>query len=197
MIAVDWTDPAVLGYPVLFGGVLIGSIVPFIPTGALVGAAAAVAVSTGEMSFPLVLALSAAGALLGDLVTFALARLGSARLVRRLARGQSAQRLASVRERFRRHGDLLIVVGRLVPAGRIPSLLAAAALDHPWRRVVPASTVGCVLWTVVYAALGALSGGLFDSPLLATSVVTVVVLAITAVGALIGRRRMRAARSAA
>jgi hypothetical protein len=32
-----------LGYPLLFGGALLGSIVPTVPTGAVVGAAAAVA----------------------------------------------------------------------------------------------------------------------------------------------------------
>ena len=37
----DWTDPAAIGYPALGAGVLLGSIVPVVPTGAVVGAAAA------------------------------------------------------------------------------------------------------------------------------------------------------------
>ena len=70
-LALDWTDPAAIGYPVLFGGVLLGSIVPVVPTGAVVGAAAAVAMTTGDLSLPLVLLLSTLAALLGDLITFA------------------------------------------------------------------------------------------------------------------------------
>ena len=33
-LASSWTDASSLGYPVLFGGVLLGSIIPVIPTGA-------------------------------------------------------------------------------------------------------------------------------------------------------------------
>ena len=41
VLAAGWTDPSSLGYPVIFGGVLLGSIVPVVPTGAVVGAGAA------------------------------------------------------------------------------------------------------------------------------------------------------------
>lgn len=185
---IDWTDPAALGYPVVFGGVLLGSIVPVVPTGAVVSAAAALAM-TGGLSLPLVLALSVAGALLGDLVTFGAAKLGSTAVLRWVARGQAPERLDSVRERFARQGLLLVVVGRLVPAGRIPVLLAAGALDHPWRRLVPAAALACVLWAVAYALLGVVSGGLFDSPLVATLVATGLVFAVAAVSALVSRAR--------
>jgi hypothetical protein len=37
-LAISWTDAGSIGYPVLFGGVLLGSIVPIVPTGAVVGA---------------------------------------------------------------------------------------------------------------------------------------------------------------
>jgi membrane protein DedA with SNARE-associated domain len=83
------------------------------------------------------------------------------------------------------------VVGRLLPAGRIPVLLAAGALAYPWRRLVPASLGAAFLWAVAYALIGVLSGGIFDSPLLATLVATVLVLLIGAVLNLIGSRRRR------
>jgi membrane protein DedA with SNARE-associated domain len=185
-----WTDPAALGYPAVFGGVLLGSVVPVVPTGAVVSAAAALAV-TGGLSLPLVLVLSVLGALLGDLVTFGAAKLGSATTLRWVARGQSPERLAAVRDRFARQGLLLVVVGRLVPAGRIPVLLAAGALDHPWRRLVPAALLACTLWAIAYALLGIVSGGLFDDPLVATLVATALVLVVAAVGALVQRLRRR------
>ena len=186
-----WTDPAALGYPAVFGGVLLGSVVPVVPTGAVVSAAAALAV-TGALSLPLVLVLSVLGALLGDLVTFGAAKLGSAAVLRWVARGQSPERLAAVRDRFARQGLLLVVVGRLVPAGRIPVLLAAGALDHPWRRLVPAALLACTLWAVAYALLGIVSGGLFDDPLVAALVAAALVLVVAAVGALVQRLRSRA-----
>lgn len=188
-VGIDLSDPTTIGYPVVFLGVLIGSIVPVVPTGAVVGAAAAIAVSTGRLSLVLVLLLSVAGALIGDLVTFGVARAGSAAAQRWVARGQSPERLDEVRGRFATRGGLLVVIGRLVPAGRIPVLLAAGALDYPWRRLVPAALLACVLWAVAYALLGVVSGGLFESPVVATLVATALVLAVAAVGALVTRNR--------
>ena len=70
-------------------------------------------------------------------------------------------------------------------------LLAAGALAYPWRRLVPASAVAALLWAIAYAALGVLSGGIFDSPLLATLLATLLVLVVAAVLNLIGSRRRR------
>ena len=61
----DWVDAlggttgaTSIGYPVLFGGVLLGSIVPVVPTGAVVGAAAAFAVTTDSLNLPLVVVVA-------------------------------------------------------------------------------------------------------------------------------------------
>jgi membrane protein DedA with SNARE-associated domain len=86
-----------------------------------------------------------------------------------------------VREQFRRHGWQIVVTGRLLPAGRIPVLVAAGALAYPWRRLVPASLLATFLWALAYALLGFLSGGIFDSPLVATLIATVLVLAVSGV----------------
>ncbi|GAA0901811.1 DedA family protein [Pseudonocardia zijingensis] len=195
--AAGWTDPSALGYSALFGGVLIGSIVPIVPTGAVVGAAAAIAVTTGSMSLPLVLVLSVVGALLGDLVTFAVAHAGSSVAQRWVTDRQTPEQLAAARAQFERRGGVIIVIGRLMPAGRIPVLLAAGALEYPWRRLVPAAALGCVLWAVAYALLGVLSGGLFDDPVLATTLAALLVLAVAGLGSLVSawRRRRRRARS--
>jgi membrane protein DedA with SNARE-associated domain len=188
---VNWTDPAALGYPAVFGGVLLGSIIPIVPTGAVVGAAAAVATSSGQLSLPLVIVLSVLGAYLGDVVTFGIPRLGSEAAFRWISRRQPAERLEKAREQFARRGWQLVVIGRLVPAGRIPVLLAAAALSYPWRRLLPAAFVACVLWATAYSLLGIVSGGVFDSPLIATLLATVLVLLVTVLANLISRWRRR------
>jgi membrane protein DedA with SNARE-associated domain len=191
LAAPAWTDGSGLGYPLIFGLVLFGSILPVVPTGLVVGAGAAVATTTDHLSLPLVLLVAAAAALVGDLVTFAICRFGGPSAVRWIARGQHTERIEEVRDQFRRHGWQIIVIGRLLPAGRIPVLLAAGALAYPWRRLVPAETVACLLWSVTYGLLGVLSGGVFDSPLLATLLATVLVLAVSAVLNLIVSRRRR------
>jgi membrane protein DedA with SNARE-associated domain len=192
VLADGWSDPTSIGYQVVFLGVLIGSIVPVIPTGAVVGAGAAFALTSDTLALPAVVVFAVAGAVLGDLVTFAVCRFGGPRALRWVARGQRGERVEEVREQFRRHGWQIIVVGRLLPAGRIPVLLAAGALDYPWRRLVPATVAACVLWAVAYAALGVLSGGIFDSPLIATLLATVLVLLVGAVLNVVGSRRRSA-----
>ncbi|MGY1805859.1 DedA family protein [Blastococcus sp. SYSU D00669] len=191
-LASSWTDASSLGYPVLFGGVLLGSIVPVVPTGAVVGAAAAVATSSGHLSLPLVLLLATLGALAGDLVTFALCRSGGPAAVRWVARGQHPERIEEVRGQFRAHGWQIIIVGRLLPAGRIPVLLAAGALAYPWRRLLPAALLAAFLWAVAYALLGVVSGGLFDNPLIATLIAALLILLVSGLlNLLAGRRRHR------
>jgi membrane protein DedA with SNARE-associated domain len=190
-LASGWTDPSSIGYPVIFGGVLLGSIVPVIPTGAVVGAGAAVALTTHQLNVVLVVLVATAGALIGDLVTFAICRFGGPRAVRWVARGQHADRIEEVRGQFERHGWQIIVVGRLLPAGRIPVLLAAGALAYPWRRLVPAATLAALLWAVAYSLLGVVSGGIFDSPLIATLLATVLVLLVGLVLNLVSARRRR------
>jgi len=190
-LGIDWSQPSAIGYPVIFGGVLLGSIVPVVPTGAVVGAGAAVAVSGGQLNLVLVVLLSMVGALIGDLVTFAAGRGGRGVLARWFARRQSDEKLANARARLTRQGWLLVVIGRMVPAGRIPVLLAAGALDYPWRRLVPAAAGACLLWAVAYAALGVVSGGLFDNPLVATLIATLLILLVTLVIGLVQRRRER------
>jgi membrane protein DedA with SNARE-associated domain len=172
-----------VGYGLLFGGVLLGSVVPVVPTGAVVGSAAAFAMTSNDLGLPTVLVLATLAALLGDLVTFALCRSGGPAAVRWVARGQHTERLEEVRGQFRRHGWQILVVGRLLPAGRIPVLLAAGALSYPWRRLVPAQFTA--------ALLGVASGGVFDSPLVAVLIATLLVLLVGALLNLLAARRRR------
>lgn len=190
-LAAGWTDAAAIGYPALFGGVLLGSLVPVVPTGAVVGAAAAIATTTGDLSLPLVVLLAAAAALLGDLATFAVARAGSDVALQWVTRGQREDRLVRAREQLAAHGWQLVLVGRLVPAGRIPVLVAAGALDYPWRRLLPAAAAAGLLWAGAYSLLGIASGGLFDDPVVATLLAAVLVLVISVVSSLVSRRRHR------
>lgn len=191
-LGIDWTHPSSIGYPVIFGGVLLGSIVPVVPTGAVVGAGAAIAVSGGDLNLPLVIVVATVGALIGDLVTFGAGRGGRGTLARWFERRQSQEKLDNARARFVERGWLLVVIGRMVPAGRIPVLLAAGALDYPWRRIVLASTGACLLWAVAYSALGVVSGGLFDNPLVATVIATFLILIVTLVVGMISKRREKA-----
>jgi membrane protein DedA with SNARE-associated domain len=157
-----------------------------------VGAAAAFAMTTDTLGLPLVLAVATLAAFTGDLITFAICRSGGPAAIRWVTRGQHPERIDEVAGQFRRHGWQIVVVGRLLPAGRIPVLVAAGALAYPWRRLVPASLLAAFLWALAYALLGVVSGGVFDSPLAATLIATVLVLAVGGVINLVSAWRRRA-----
>ena len=58
----------------------------------------------------------------------------------------------------------MLLVSRLIPGGRVPVLLAAAFLGLSWRTFVVANLPACVLWSVVYSAIGVAGGSIFPKP---------------------------------
>lgn len=200
--AEDWfeaelsPDAGRVAYLVVAGGVLFGSVLPVVPTGAIVGAAAATAMTSDALSLPLVLVLAFAAALTGDLVTYAAARRGSRPVLAAVAGGRfggprTGERVRRMRVAFARRGWLLVLVGRVAPAARVPALLAAAAAGTRWATLIPAVTGGAVLWTLLYGVLGVLTGNLTDSPLAAAGMAVGLVAVVGAATALLGRLRSR------
>lgn len=200
--AQDWLeaelspDAGRIAYLVVAGGVLLGSVLPVVPTGAIVGAAAATAMTSSALSLPVVLLLSFAAALLGDLVTFAVARLAgdpvrAAVAGGRLGGARTAARIERMRGAFAERGWLVVLVGRVAPAGRVPTLIAAAVSGMTWAKLVPAVAAGAVLWTLLYGVLGVLTGNLTDSPVVAALLAIGLVAVVAAVTALAGRVRAR------
>ncbi len=184
---------ATVSYPVMAGSVFLGSIVPIIPTGAIVAAAAALVQSTAGPFFVVVVLLAAAAAFAGDVVTFAVCRSQGSRALYWLAARQDPDRLEWARDQMSRHAWRFIIVGRILPAGRIPVLLAAGSLRYPWKAFLPAGATAALLWATQYAVIGVVGGALFDSPLVAVGAAVVLALLITAVPALY--RRLRGRRS--
>lgn len=201
--AQEWLDAELspdagrIAYLVVAGGVLLGSVVPVVPTGAIVGAAAATAMTSSALSLPVVLLLSFAAALLGDVITFAVARLAGDPVRAAVAGGRlggerTAARIERMRGAFAERGWLVVLVGRVAPAGRVPTLIAAAVSGMAWAKLVPAVAAGAVLWTLLYGVLGVLTGNLTDSPLVAALLAVGLVAVVAAVTALAGRVRLRA-----
>lgn len=201
--AQEWLDAELspdagrIAYLVVAGGVLLGSVVPVVPTGAIVGAAAATAMTSSTLSLPVVLLLSFAAALLGDVITFAVARLAGDPVRAAVAGGRlggerTAARIERMRGAFAERGWLVVLVGRVAPAGRVPTLIAAAVSGMAWAKLVPAVVAGAVLWTLLYGVLGVLTGNLTDSPLVAALLAVGLVAVVAAVTALAGRVRLRA-----
>ena len=179
-------DAASASYPVLVIAVLLGAIIPVIPTGAVVSAAAVLAVHNGGVSLIEVIALAAVSAWLGDCVVYALFRWGRRGVTRFISRHpvdtpEASERLAETRRRLTENGTQVLVVSRLIPGGRLPTMFAASAARYPWSRYVAGAAVAALVWSIAYAVMGLLGGSLFSNPLVAIAVTVGATLLISGV----------------
>ncbi|CAL9578041.1 hypothetical protein SUDANB58_04977 [Streptomyces sp. enrichment culture] len=164
------TTQQALGYPSLFLLVLIGALVPVVPTGALVSSAAVVAFhQTAPFPLALVFVTASLAAFLGDLALYWLGRRGmgsrnGSRWLEAIRARAPEDRLAQAQEKLAGHGVAVLVLSRLVPAGRIPVMLACLMARWPLRRFAKGNLPACLAWAVTYQLIGILGGSLFKEP---------------------------------
>lgn len=172
----------------LFVLVAFGAVLPVVPTGAAVSAAAALAFHQHSIMIVAVVLAGAAGAYLGDAVTYLLCRAGGEQLARRLRWLRDTDRLDGLAARLRERQVSVLLISRLVPGGRIPVLLTIALTGLDWRRFALANAPACGLWSVVYAGFGVLGGSIFAEPWQGVLVAVVIVLVISQVVGWVRRR---------
>ncbi|WP_221358187.1 DedA family protein [Streptomyces beigongshangae] len=159
-----------LGYPSLFLLVLIGALVPVIPTGALVSSATVVAVhQTAPLSMAMVFVVAALAAFLGDMALYWLGRRGmesrnGSRWLAAIRDRAPEDRLAQAQQKLADHDVVVLVMSRLVPAGRIPVMLACLMAKWPARRFAHGNGPACLAWAATYQLIGVLGGSLFKEP---------------------------------
>lgn len=158
-------------YPSLFLLVVLGSLAPVVPTGALVSGAAVVALhqSPPGLSLAAVFAVGAAAAFLGDVTLYWLGRRGvgsrtGSRWLERLREHAPPERLRQAQDKLQEHEVAVLIVSRLIPAGRIPVMLACLLARMPLREFVRGNLPACLAWTAVYQLVGLLSGSVFPEP---------------------------------
>ncbi|MEW2403108.1 DedA family protein [Streptomyces sp. NPDC046862] len=158
------------GYPTLFLLVLVGALVPVVPTGALVSSAAVVAFhQTAPFSLLLVFVVASCAAFLGDIALYWLGRRGmksrnGSRWLEAIRRRAPEDRLAQAQQKLDDHGVTVLVLSRLVPAGRIPVMLACLMAKMPLSRFARGNLPACLAWAVTYQLIGILGGSLFNEP---------------------------------
>jgi membrane protein DedA with SNARE-associated domain len=172
----------------LFLLVAFGAVVPVVPTGAAVSAAAALAFHQHSLLIAAVVLTGATAAYLGDAITYVACRLGGEQLARRLRWLRNGQRLDGLAARLREREVTVLLVSRLLPGGRIPVLLTIALIGLDWRRFALANAPACALWSLVYAGIGVLGGSIFPKPWQGVLVAVALVLVVTQVTGLLRRR---------
>ncbi|MEU8774342.1 VTT domain-containing protein [Streptomyces sp. NPDC048606] len=165
------TTGQAVGYPALFLLVALGALVPVIPTGALVSSAAVVAFhhQPVPLGVLLVFGVSALAAFVGDVALYGLGlrgvrSRGGSRWLESLRGRATPERLEWARARLDEHGVQVLVLSRLVPAGRIPVMLACLWGGVPMRRFARGDAPAALAWAATYGLIGILGGSLFSDP---------------------------------
>ncbi|MEU8587691.1 VTT domain-containing protein [Streptomyces sp. NPDC048664] len=169
VLPTESTQQAV-GYPTLFLLVLLGALVPVVPTGALVSSAAVVAFhQRAPFALVLVFAVAALAAFLGDLALYWLGRRGmgsrsGSRWLAAIRERAPEERLAQAQRQLDDHGIAVLTLSRLIPAGRIPVMLACLLARMPPRDFARGDGPACLAWAGTYQLIGILGGSLFPRP---------------------------------
>ncbi|WTR17954.1 VTT domain-containing protein [Streptomyces sp. NBC_00138] len=186
-----------IGYPSLFLLVALGSLLPVVPTGALVSSAAVVAFhQTEPVALAFVFAVASLAAFLGDVALYWLGLRGvrsrnGSRWLRRLHDRVDEGTLARSQRQLDEHGAAVLVLSRLIPAGRLPVMVACLLAEMPLRRFARGDIAACLAWAAAYQLIGILGGSLFPEPWQGVALAVALTFVIAAVPTI--RRRLRPA----
>jgi membrane protein DedA with SNARE-associated domain/membrane-associated phospholipid phosphatase len=152
---------------------LLVGVLAFLETGAFIGLVApgettvivgGVVAGQGEISLSVLIAITWACAVAGDLASYTAGRkLGRAWLLRHGERLKiTEERLDQVERFFERRGGLTILIGRFIGFVRALAPFIAGTSRMPLRRFLPFDVLGAGAWAATFATLGYVFWQSFD-----------------------------------
>jgi membrane-associated protein len=176
---VDTISGSEWSYAIIFGVAMVDAFFPLVPSETTVIAAGVLA-ANGDLRIELVLIAAAAGAIVGDNITFWLGKTLGERLAEKIFIGTRKKHLDRAHKMVEERGGYLIVIARFIPAGRTAVTFAAGSLDWAWTRFIKFDVIAGVIWGSYASLLGYFGGKTFeDSPFKGFLVAFAVALAIT------------------
>jgi membrane-associated protein len=166
---IDMLTGSMWTYPLLFAICAGDAVFPVLPsvTAMIV---CGIQAARGQLSLGWVIAIGAAGAFVGDNISYAGGRWVGQPVVERFFSGERARGRLDWAKRFlRQRGSYVLIIARFIPGGRTATTFTAGLVRLRWTtRFAPYIFVAAVLWAVYGALLGYIGGRLFrDRPLLA------------------------------
>ena len=189
---------SVLSYVIAVLVPALDAVFPVLPSETVVIALGVATAGSTDPRIALLVACCAAGAFLGDNLSYLLGRRFGPWAERRFfPGGKGARRRAWAERSLQRFGMQLIVVCRFFPGGRTAVTLYCGMIGYPRRRFVAATAAAASIWAVYSFFLGRLGGRAFeDRPWAGFAVafgVTVAVSGLIELARRIGRSRQRSA----
>ncbi len=195
----EWLSeaPEEWAYVLCFGLVWLDAVIPIFPGETTLSAASTLAAEGGGLELELVMVAGALGAIVGDSSLFWIARKSAAKVQGQLDKALENPKVRAGWDALDRSPGLLIVAGRYVPGMRF-AVNASMGLSHlPYRRFLPWSVLGGVLWSVYTCALAyKVATTLSGFPLASLVISSLITSAALAAIYLVDRRRRRAAKGA-
>lgn len=166
-------------YGIVFGIAALDAFFPVVPSETTVIAAGVLA-SSGDLRIELILPAAAAGAVVGDNVSFWVGRTLGERIAGRLFAGNRRKYLDYAHRTLEERGGYLIVIARFIPGGRTAATFAAGSLNWAWIRFIKFDLAAGAIWGSYAGLLGYFGGKTFkDSPFKGFLVAFGIALAIT------------------
>jgi membrane protein DedA with SNARE-associated domain len=179
-----------LGYPGIALIMLVENLFPPIPS-ELVMPLAGFLVASGTFSFPGAIAAGTIGSVLGAVVLYYIGMLAGESLVRPFFRNYGKWFLLSEADldrslaTFTKHGDIMVLVGRVIPLIRSLISLPAGMNRMPLPRFLLLTTLGSLAWTTLLTVAGYILGANWERVLDFISQYQRLVLGAIALGVII------------
>jgi membrane-associated protein len=153
-------------YLALFGFATLDGFFPAIPSETLV-VTAGVFAALGEPELYAVIVVAAAGAFVGDHVSYLLGRGAGGRVLDRFSPGTKRHAMTGwARKALEERGGLVLVVARYVPGGRTAVTLTMGAVRYPLRNFSLFAALAATSWGTYCALVGYVGGKAFeDNPI--------------------------------
>jgi membrane protein DedA with SNARE-associated domain len=156
------SDASGWAYGIVFLVAFLDALIPVVPSETAVITGGVVA-ADGHLSLPLLIAVAAGGAFVGDNTAYLIGRLFGVRAKERFSDDGKFRKALNFAERqLEERGGELIVVGRFIPGGRTAVTLSAGTLRYPWRRFVVFDAMASVGWALYASLLGYFGGHAFE-----------------------------------
>ena len=125
---------------------------------------AAAAAGTGQLSLPIVIAVAAVAAIVGDAGGYWLGRRGGRPLLERYGRilRMDAAKLARIEAFFDTHGAKTVFFGRFIGVLRTYAALFAGISGMPYGRFTLYNGLGGIIWATLFGLLGYVFGRNLD-----------------------------------
>ena len=157
----DLSDSPVF-YFVIFAIAVLASVFPVVPSETMV-IIGGVAAGLGDLNVLAVIAVGAAGAFIGDNMSFEIGLRAKEPVTRWYSRSEKrAKRLEWADRQIEERGGLLLITARFIPGGRTLLTLSCGITGQPHRWFAQWVGAAAIIWASYAALLGYAGGKTFE-----------------------------------